>query len=98
MDPHQAAIEKHLKRLHSWQVSASDVKPILKRFGWKMPPNVETRQVERWHYGSYYGYGERGLWIPLNSLGGMATKAFHSKTVKFPKRIQSALCKLLEKA
>ena len=96
VDPHIAAIEKHLKRLHSWQIDAKQVEPILKRFGWKVPPNVDKRNVARWHFGSYYGYGERGLWIPLNSMGGMATRAFDTKTVKFPKRINNALLKLLE--
>jgi hypothetical protein len=95
IDPHKAAIEKHLKRLHSWQVDHKHVKPILKKFGWKMPSNVDTRQVARWHFGSYYGYGQRGLWIPLNSMGGTATKAFDTKTVKFPTRIEKALLKLL---
>jgi hypothetical protein len=97
-DPHHAAILKHLKRLHTWQLDAKLVNPILKRSGWKIPPNVDRRQLARWHYGPYYGYGERGLWIPLNSMGGMATRAFDTKTVKFPKRIQIALCKLLEKS
>jgi hypothetical protein len=97
VDPHVAAIEKHLKRLHSWQVDHKLVKPLLKKYGWKIPTNVDTRQVARWHFGSYYGYGGRGLWIPLNSLGGMATKAFDIKTVRFPQRINAALLKLLEK-
>lgn len=91
-DPHMEAIKKHLKRLHSWQVDHKAIAPILKRFGWKIPTNVNRRELARWHYGPYYGYGERGLWIPLNSLGGMATRA----TVKFPKRINNALLKLLE--
>jgi len=94
-DSHHAAILKHLKRLHNWQVPHSLVKPILKRYAWKIPPNVNRREVDRWHYGYYYGYGERGLWIPLNSLGGMATRAFDSHTVKFPKRIENAIVKLL---
>lgn len=94
-DPHHAAILKHLKRLHSWQVSHEALKPILKRFGWKLPSNVDRRQLARWHYGPYYGYGERGLWIPLNSMGGMATRAFDTKTVKFPKRVENAIVKLL---
>lgn len=98
VDPHLAAIEKHLKRLHSWQLSTEQVTPILKRFRWKLPPNVNRRELARWHYGPYYGYGGRGLWIPLNSLGGMATRAFDTKTVKFPKRITTALLKLLEAA
>lgn len=97
VNPHIAAIEKHLKRLRSWQVDHAQVKPILKRYGWKIPSNVDTRQVARWHFGSYYGYGARGLWIPLNSIGGMATKAFDTKTVQFPKRINNALITLLEK-
>ena len=96
VDPHIAAIEKHLKRLHSWQLDHKQVKPILKKYGWKMPGNVNTRELARWHFGSYYGYGQRGLWIPLNSMGGMATKAFDTKTVKFPKRVENALLNLLE--
>ena len=94
-DPHHAAILKHLKRLHSGQVDHKPIAPILKRFDWKIPPNVDRKQLARWHFGPYYGYGERGLWIPLNSMGGMATRAFDTKTVKFPKRIENAIVKLL---
>jgi len=97
-DPHHAAILKHLKRLHSWQVDHKAIAPILKRLGWNIPPNVDRQQLARWHYGPYYGYGERGLWIPLNSMGGMATRAFDTKTVKFPKRIENAIVKLLGKS
>lgn len=96
MDAHILAIEKHLKRLHSWQLDAKQVGPILKRLRWKIPPNVDTRQLSRWHFGAYYGYGARGLWIPLNSMGGMATKAFDTKTVKFPRRIENELLKMLD--
>jgi len=85
------------------QLDARLVNPILKRFGFKLPENVQRRRtapgraIARWHLGYYYGYGEKDLWIPLNEYGGMATKAFHEHTVKFPKRIDTALRKLLDR-
>ncbi len=47
--------------------------------------------------GKYYGYGAKDLWVPIDSLGGMATKAFHSHTVRFPTRIDKALRTMLER-
>lgn len=78
------------------QLLHADVLPVLKRHGYKLPFNVHRKEVYRWHLGYYYGYGAKDLWIPLNSTGGMATKAFYDHTVKFPKRIDTALRKLLE--
>lgn len=97
-DPHVVAIKRHLRKMHVTQLPHADVAPILKRYGYKLPANVDKRNVARWHLGYYYGYGAKDLWIPLNSMGGMANAAFHEHTVKFPKRIDTALRKLLEKA
>lgn len=78
------------------QLDAKQVMPILKRFRWKLPANVDQPIVDRFHFGQYYGYGEKDLWIPITVHGGIATKAFHSHTIKFPKRIEKHLQAMLE--
>lgn len=77
------------------QLEAKVVMPILKRFGWKLPRNIEWSRVDRFHFGKYYGYGAKDLWIPITVHGGMASKPFHDHTVKFPKRIEAKLQAML---
>jgi hypothetical protein len=79
------------------QLEAKEVVPILKSHGYKLPGNVERRSVARWYHGIYYGYGNKNSWFPLNSMGGIATKAFYGLTVDFPDPINDELCALLLK-
>ena len=78
------------------QLEVTEVTPILKKYGYKLPENVERRSVARWHHGIYYGYGNRTSWFPLNSNGGIATKAFHGLTVSFPAPIEKKLIAILD--
>ncbi len=78
------------------QLDAKHVMPVLKRFGWKRPTNIDWRIVDRFHFGKYYGYGAKDLWVPITVHGGMASKPFHSHTVKFPQRIEKILQKMLD--
>lgn len=73
------------------QLDAKHVLPILKRFKWNLPKNVDRRGLDRFHFGKYYGYGSKDLWIPITVHGGISTKAFHGHTVKFPIRIEKLL-------
>ncbi len=72
-----------------------EVAPILKTHRYKLPDNVRS-PVSRWHRGVYYGYGNSHSWVPLNTMGGMATKAFHAVSVRFPERIDKKLRTLLK--
>ena len=62
----------------------------------EVPANVIAEAVSRWYFGIYYGYGNRESWIPLGSMGGMATRPFDSHTVRFPARIDRKLRALLD--
>ena len=86
-----------MKRIFVPQLDAKDTAPVFAKYAYKLPSNVEKRSVARWYLGVYYGYGNKECWIPLNSMGGIATKAFQGHTVRFPKRLDTALRKLLEK-
>jgi len=77
------------------QLEATEVSPILNRHRYKLPDNVEKHSVARWYHGIYYGYGNRNSWFPLNSMGGIATKAFRGLTVTFPAPIEKKLIALL---
>jgi hypothetical protein len=77
------------------ELDAEQVMPVLRKHRYKLPGNVNTEQVRRWHKGFYYGYGCRGVWIPLNAMGGIATKGFWDHSVKFPLRIDRELRMLL---
>jgi hypothetical protein len=85
-----------MKKKKAVQLDANKVMPLLKRFRWKLPNNVDRRVLDRFHFGKYYGYGAKDLWIPITVHGGIATKAFHTKTVKFPKPIEKLLQAMLE--
>lgn len=76
-------------------IDAKLVDQVLRKFGFKLPENVNVPIVRRWHLGEYYEHGEPGLWIPISGSGGIATKAFWSHTVKFPAKIDRALRKIL---
>lgn len=78
------------------QLEASEVAPIFKRHRWRKPQSIAGRTVARWYYGSYYQHGNKESWFPLNSMGGIATKAFHSLTVTFPPAVESELLALLD--
>lgn len=73
-----------------YQLPNSEVRRVLSRFRFRLPRNV-NRPVSRWHLGVYYGYGNPESWIPLNSMGGMATKPWYSHTVRFPPAIDAIL-------
>ena|ERR1035437_5356458 len=78
-------------------LEAKQVNAVLKKHKYRLPQNCEKRQfIANWWFGKYYGYGTKDTWIPLNKNGGMATKAFHDKTVKFPARINKKLLALLD--
>jgi hypothetical protein len=77
------------------QLDAKDVAGVLRKHSYNLPDNVNQKILSRWHKGYYYDYGRPDMWIPLNSMGGMATKAFHSHGVKFPARIDKELRMLL---
>lgn len=49
----------------------------------RLPQNVDG-MPDHWCPAPYGGYGEKGGFIPLNSLGGIATKAFHYHHVMCP--------------
>jgi hypothetical protein len=78
------------------QLEASEVAPIFKRHRWRKPQNISGMTVARWHHGIYYQYGNKASWFPLNSMGGIATKAFHGLTVTFPPAVESDLLALLD--
>ena len=79
------------------ELDATDVNLVFAKYRYRLPRNCEPRlYIARWHFGKYYGYGTRDTWIPLDSVGGMATKAWHDKTVSFPWRIEKSLRKLLK--
>lgn len=84
-----------MRRIFVPQLDHKEVAPILRANGFKWPPNVR-RPVARWHHGNYYGYGNKDSWFPLNSMGGIATKAFHDMTVEFPASIEEPLLAMLE--
>lgn len=69
---------------------------VFRKYGYKIPANVDKSVLDKWYRGTYYGYGSKETWLPLNSMGGIAINAFHSMIVKFPKRVDIALNKLLE--
>ena len=48
------------------------------------PHNVDVAILARWHHGKYGGYGVKEGFVPLNSMGGIATKAFHDHHVLCP--------------
>jgi hypothetical protein len=80
------------------QLDAKDVNAVLRKYRYKLPTNCArpVRLIKRWFLGKYYGYGARDLWIPLNFMGGIATKPWHGHTVKFPARIDKQLRAMLE--
>lgn len=84
-----------MRRIFVPQLDHKDVAPILKRHKFKLPENVERRDLARWYYGIYYGYGNRRSWFPLNSMGGISTIAFMGLTVFFPKPVEEKLLLLL---
>ena len=85
------------KKIFVPQLDALEVAPIFKAHRWRKPKNITGRTVYRWHYGIYYGYGNKNSWFPLNSMGGIASKAFHAMTVKFPEPVEAELFALLDK-
>ncbi len=85
-----------MRKKRAVQLDFKQVRPVLKRLGWKLPANINWKYVDRIHYGKYYGYGAKELWVPITVHGGMASKPWHSHTVKFPKRIESILQKMLD--
>lgn len=88
-----------MRKIFVPQLDARVVRPILRQHRYRLPENCEpSRVIARWHYGTYYGYGTKESWIPLSSLGGMATKPFRGHTVRFPLRIDRKLQLLLKQA
>ena len=84
-----------MRKIFVPQLEASEVAPIFKRHQWKRSKNIEGRTVARWHHGIYYGYGTKESWFPLNSMGGIAAKAFHGLTVTFPAPVENEMLALL---
>ncbi len=79
------------------ELNANEVNQVLRKHGYKLPPNcLPLRMISAWHFGKYYGYGTKDGWTPLNSSGGIATKAFHDHSVRFSAKINTALQNLLK--
>lgn len=86
-----------MKTIFIPELDAAEVAPIIRANGYKLPDNVDRPILARWYRGKYYGYGDSRSWIPLNSMGGIATKAFHDHKVRFPAKIDKALREMLRK-